>query len=92
MNSIDIAKRSAAMETCIALHKIGELSDRLVPNTMESIAQNTDYLFPHWVEEDKSKIPLIATYKMKRRYKSQVCRVVYELSIIILYACACCIH
>lgn len=84
--------RSAAMETCIALHKIGELSDRLVPNTMESIAQNTDYLFPHWVEEDKSKIPLIATYKMKRRYKSQVCRVVYELSIIILYACACCIH
>ncbi|XP_076245317.1 endoribonuclease Dcr-2 [Calliopsis andreniformis] len=69
MISINDAKRSAAMKTCIELHKIGELSDRLVPNTADSITKNMDYLFPNWINEDKSE--LIGTYKKKRRHKLQ---------------------
>ncbi|XP_076668388.1 endoribonuclease Dcr-2 isoform X2 [Andrena cerasifolii] len=71
MPSIDIAKRSAAMKVCIALHKIGELSDTLAPNAINSITQNTDYLFPHWVDEDTTKASLIGTYKQKRHHELQ---------------------
>lgn len=72
MPSIDIAKRSAAMKVCIELHKINELSDRLVPNSINSITQNTDYLFPHWVVEDTTNASLIGTYKQKRHHELQV--------------------
>ncbi|XP_076178399.1 endoribonuclease Dcr-2 isoform X3 [Ptiloglossa arizonensis] len=69
MRSISIAKRSVAMKTCIELHKIGELSDRFVPNTMDSAISNTDDLFPNWIDENKSESALIGTYKKKRLHK-----------------------
>lgn len=47
------AKKSAALETCIKLHKMGELSDRLAPKPPELItAKVIKSLMPNWVDED----------------------------------------
>ncbi|KAL0108749.1 hypothetical protein PUN28_014111 [Cardiocondyla obscurior] len=66
MKSIDGAKRSAAMKTCIELHKLGALNDKLLPTTNDEFIQNLDYLFPHWVNEDKYQT---GTYKKKREHQ-----------------------
>ncbi|CAK9806078.1 Endoribonuclease Dicer [Anthophora quadrimaculata] len=72
MPSISIAKRSAAMKMCIQLHKIGELNDKLQPNVMKSFTENINYLFPNWIDEDKSEeTAILGTYKKKRQYKLQ---------------------
>ncbi|CAL7946238.1 unnamed protein product [Xylocopa violacea] len=67
--NITLAKRSAAMKMCIELHKIGELSDKLIPNTIGSLLQNIKYFLPNWIEEDKSDI--IGTTKNKRQHQLQ---------------------
>lgn len=72
MSSIASAKRSAAMKMCIELHKIGELTDNLLPRTFQSIVESTDYLFPNWEVEDKSDANIIGTYKKKRHHELQV--------------------
>lgn len=66
MKTIDNAKRSAAMKSCILLHEKGALTDNLLPATDNEILQNLNYLFPHWREE-KDYLP--GTYKKKRSHK-----------------------
>ncbi|XP_072751991.1 endoribonuclease Dicer [Anoplolepis gracilipes] len=66
MKSIDNAKRSAAMKTCINLHKLGALTDKLLPATGSAVLQNLNYLFPNWIDEDNY---LPGTYKRKRVHK-----------------------
>ncbi|XP_076751647.1 endoribonuclease Dcr-2 [Xylocopa sonorina] len=67
--AIILAKRSAAMKMCIELHKIGELNDKLMPNTIGSLGQNIKYLLPNWIEEDK--LDIIGTTKNKRQHQLQ---------------------
>ncbi|XP_076280664.1 endoribonuclease Dcr-2 isoform X2 [Lasioglossum baleicum] len=69
--NINIAKRSAAMKLCIELHKIGELSDNLMPHGVNAILKNVDYIFTNWEEEDKSETGIIGTNKKKRAHKLQ---------------------
>ncbi|XP_076220926.1 endoribonuclease Dcr-2 isoform X2 [Nomia melanderi] len=71
MSSINSAKRSVAMKMCIELHKIGELTDSLIPRTFQSVVESTDYLFPNWEVEDKSDAGIIGTYKKKRHHELQ---------------------
>ncbi|CAL1687755.1 unnamed protein product [Lasius platythorax] len=66
MKSMDSAKRSAAMETCIKLHKLGALTDKLLPATGNALVQNLNYLFPNWIDEDDY---LPGTYKRKRGHR-----------------------
>jgi len=69
MKNIISAKRSAALKSCIKLHELGELTDNLTPVGIDTIIQNLDYLFPHWLDEDDS---LHGTYKKKREHKLKV--------------------
>lgn len=66
MKSVEGAKRSAAMKTCIKLHELGALNDKLLPATNDEITQNLDYLFPNWVDEDNYQT---GTYKKKRDHE-----------------------
>ncbi|KYQ55277.1 Endoribonuclease Dicer [Trachymyrmex zeteki] len=52
MKSIDGAKRSVAMKTCIQLHKLGALTDKLLPASNDELTKNLDFLFPNWIDED----------------------------------------
>jgi len=65
MKSIEGAKRSAAMKSCIKLHELGALNDKLLPATDDEITKNLDFLFPNWIDEDNY---LSGTYKKKREH------------------------
>ncbi|KYM88476.1 Endoribonuclease Dicer [Atta colombica] len=52
MKSINGAKRSVAMKTCIQLHKLSALTDKLLPATNDELTKNLDFLFPNWIDED----------------------------------------
>lgn len=67
MRNIDSAKRSAAMKTCIKLHELGALTDKLLPATRNAVLQNLNCLFPNWIDEDKNYLP--GTYKRKRGHR-----------------------
>ncbi|XP_015599757.1 endoribonuclease Dicer isoform X2 [Cephus cinctus] len=69
MPSVILAKRSAALKCCVALHRIGELSDCLIPNDIETVLSNADYLFPHWEDESKEDKIIPGTNTMKRQHK-----------------------
>ncbi|XP_025991526.1 endoribonuclease dcr-1 [Solenopsis invicta] len=66
MKSIEGAKRSAAMKTCIKLHEAGALTDKLLPATDDEVTENSDFLCPNWIDEDNY---LSGTYKKKREHK-----------------------
>lgn len=69
MKSIISAKRSAALKSCIQLHKLGEFTDQLIPASPDMIMQDLNYLFPNWLNEDDS---LRGTYKKKRKHELKV--------------------
>ncbi|KAJ8678833.1 hypothetical protein QAD02_014620 [Eretmocerus hayati] len=68
-DSLDIAKRSAAMKACIKLHHLGEFDDNLLPKRVEDVLKNTDYLFP-FMEEEEEQVPgaCPGTASKKRRH------------------------
>jgi len=66
MKSINGAKRSVAMKTCIQLHKLSALTDKLLPATNDELTKNLDFLFPNWIDEDGH---LSGTYKRKREHQ-----------------------
>ncbi|XP_018354963.1 PREDICTED: endoribonuclease Dicer [Trachymyrmex septentrionalis] len=66
MKSINGAKRSVAMKTCIQLHKLGALTDKLLPATNEELTKNLDFLFPNWINDNGY---LCGTYKRKREHQ-----------------------
>ncbi|KYM95939.1 Endoribonuclease Dicer [Cyphomyrmex costatus] len=66
MKSIPGAKRSAAMNTCIKLHELSALNDKLLPATNEELTKNLDFLFPNWINEDDKTI---GTHKRKRQHQ-----------------------
>lgn len=67
MKSRDGAKRSAAMKTCIKLHELGALNDKLLPATNDETTQNLNLnLFPNWIDEDNYQT---GTYKKKRDHE-----------------------
>ncbi|XP_023246881.1 endoribonuclease Dicer [Copidosoma floridanum] len=68
MESIDLAKRSAAMKTCIRLYEIGELTENLQPRRPEDAVESVDYLFPYMRDEFKDKANMPGTKGKKRRY------------------------
>lgn len=77
MSNINDAKRSVALKTCIALHKIGELDDRLLPRKVESVLEHTNYLFPLAEDEDMDDgVP--GTTKHKRRHDLVVSFLVFQ--------------
>ncbi|XP_047345738.1 endoribonuclease Dicer isoform X1 [Vespa velutina] len=67
MPSIDAAKKSAAFKTCVKLHLLGELSNNLLPS-INDISDNTEYLFPNWINED-SQTNQPGTTRKKRYHK-----------------------
>lgn len=69
MESIDIAKRSAALKACIELHKIGELNDNLLPRKPEDIELHTKHLFPHFVEDKDNTDGVPGTNTKKRQHE-----------------------
>ncbi|XP_043279610.1 endoribonuclease Dicer isoform X2 [Venturia canescens] len=50
-DSIAEAKRSAALKACVELHKIGELTNHLLPVEPSAVLGCNEHLFPHWEEE-----------------------------------------
>lgn len=45
-----ISKKSAAFKTCVLLHKIGELTDNLMPVSLDKkLEKNCKNYFGHWV-------------------------------------------
>ncbi|XP_033323014.2 endoribonuclease Dcr-2 isoform X1 [Megalopta genalis] len=70
-STVYTAKRSAALKMCIELHKFGELNDNLLPREVDFIPENTNYLFPNWVEENKTELEIIGTKKKKRSHELQ---------------------
>ncbi|XP_033221777.1 endoribonuclease Dicer isoform X2 [Belonocnema kinseyi] len=68
MPSIDDAKRSVAVKTCIKLKEIGELNDHLNPIDPDVIQENVDYLFPNWIEEEKTENCAPGTNSKKRKH------------------------
>lgn len=68
MESIDDAKRSVAMKTCIKLKEIGELNDNLNPIGPEDIQENVNHLFPNWIEEEIVDNCAPGTYGKKRKH------------------------
>lgn len=48
MSNLILAKRSAAMKACIALHKIGELNDKLLPRGADEIVEDITVHLRNW--------------------------------------------
>ena len=68
MSSVDDAKRSVAVKTCIKLKEIGELNDNLNPIDPDAIKDNVDHLFPNWIDEEKSEKCQPGTNSKKRKH------------------------
>lgn len=69
MPSTKLAKRSAALNCCKELHQIGEITDNLLPVTVELILEDVDYLFPNWIDEEKGKSSQPGTEAKKRQHE-----------------------
>ncbi|XP_046601014.1 endoribonuclease Dicer isoform X4 [Neodiprion lecontei] len=69
MPSIKLAKRSAALNCCKELHHIGELTDNLLPVTVDLILEDVDYLFPLWIDEEKTPLSQPGTEARKRLHE-----------------------
>ncbi|XP_046434103.1 endoribonuclease Dicer isoform X3 [Neodiprion fabricii] len=69
MPSIKLAKRSAALNCCKELHRIGELTDNLLPVTVDLILEDVDYLFPLWIDEEKTPLSQPGTEARKRLHE-----------------------
>lgn len=72
MRSKKFAKRTAALNACIQLHKIGELNDDLVPIKRSTPDPSTNFLFTHWPEEKENHAGMnknIRYYNKKVRYQ-----------------------
>lgn len=68
MGKTKLAKRAAALQACIRLHKMGELDDNLKPKHL-SIDEDTGFLFKHWpAMNDKGA----GNTKTKRMHKKEV--------------------
>ncbi|XP_011300777.1 endoribonuclease Dicer [Fopius arisanus] len=79
MPSITMAKRSAALKACIALHKCGELNDRLLPLDTKDIIEDTTLLLVNWKAEDNAALRSVpGTYACKRphnlNHPEELCR------------------
>lgn len=68
MANIRIAKRAAALEMCIRLHKIGELNDYLLPNEKVLAEEDLKIMLPLWEEEDPASEVKPGTSKRIRSY------------------------
>lgn len=53
-DSIDIAKRSAAMKACIELYEIGELDENLLPSKVENSKAQAQHFFSYMEDEEQS--------------------------------------
>ena len=75
MDSIPLAKQSAALNACRRLHEIGELTDDLQPVSIKNVLQNVDFLFPNWENEKIDGAPgerLPGTTSKKRVHSIEV--------------------
>ena len=70
--SIDLAKKATALEGCIKLYKIGELTDDLVPKTEKDVLIKLDHLFPHWCKDEIKDEVTPGTTNFKRHHKIKV--------------------
>ncbi|XP_051175293.1 endoribonuclease Dicer-like isoform X2 [Leptopilina boulardi] len=68
MDSIENAKRSVAMKTCIKLKEIGELNDNLNPIRPDDIQENVNHLFPNWIDEEINDNEIPGSYSKKRKH------------------------
>ena len=69
MESIDLAKRSAALLACKKLHSIGELDHHFLPKKLESVLEDKDYLLPFKKQFKKDGAFYEGTTNKKRPYK-----------------------
>ncbi|XP_031782799.1 endoribonuclease Dicer [Nasonia vitripennis] len=69
MQSVDIAKRSAALKACIKLYEIGELNDHLKPRKPEDIELHTKHLFPYYVADKDTTDGMPGTNSKKRHHE-----------------------
>lgn len=54
MGSKQAAKRSAALEVIKELHRLGELTDKLLPRSDKETEENFDFFFSHWEKEPQA--------------------------------------
>ena len=84
MLSIDDAKRSVALKTCVKLKELGELNDHLLPIDRKEIHEDINHLFPNWIDEEKDAKCSPGTYSKKRKHDLNVSIFVYNKVIFIL--------
>lgn len=69
MTNIKNAKRAAAFQVCIMLHKMGEVDDNLKPKQRVLIDEDSNFLFGHY---PKVKEVHAGNSKTKRTHLKQV--------------------
>lgn len=72
MKTKELAKKSAAMKTCIKLYEIGELTEDLRPKKIDDILENLECLFPCMRYEEKENGCIPGTTNKKRRHLIEV--------------------
>lgn len=78
MSTITLAKRSAAMKTCIALHEINELNDVLLPN--DTAAPVSDDLWKIKLGCKKNVVKILNNRRMHKLVHPKVLHGAYPLS------------
>jgi endoribonuclease Dicer len=72
MQTKKLAKRAAALETCIKLYEMGELSEHLLPRDRQETLLTCPELFLLFREEEMEDGPPPGTRKRKRAYRKEV--------------------
>jgi endoribonuclease Dicer len=72
METKKLAKRAVALETCIRLHKMGELNEHLLPRDHEETLVTCPELFPVFREEEAEDGPRRGSSKRKQAYGKEV--------------------
>jgi hypothetical protein len=72
MPSKKLAKRAVALETCILLHKMGELNEHLLPRNQQETLLTCSELFPLFKEREMDNGPRPGSKKRKQSYRKEV--------------------
>lgn len=66
MGSVKDAKKAAALEACIRLHKMGELDDHLLPIRGIVNEEDVGYLFKHYPNIREEKVGIASNRRLHK--------------------------